>query len=87
MENLQLPHKLTLSEGKQLTATGVTEVIHCDEDTVALATPLGILEIQGQGLTLKSLSPDGGQATVSGQIRTLQYAPPRPAGFWRRLLP
>ena len=34
----QLPHKLTLNERRQLTMTGVTEVISFDESAVVLNT-------------------------------------------------
>jgi len=87
MENLQLPHKLTLNERKSLTMTGVTEVVSFDEAAVVLRTALGTLEIQGQQLQLKTLSIDGGQVAVDGHISALYYEEPRPTGgFWRRLM-
>lgn len=85
-ENLQLPHKLTLNERKNLTMTGVTEVVSFDDTTVILNTNLGTLVIQGEQLKLKTLSIDGGQVTVDGQISALIYEEPRSSrGFWGRL--
>ena len=85
MENLQLPHKLTLNERKNLTMTGVTEVVSFDDSAVVLRTALGTLEIQGQQMQLKTLSIDGGQVAVDGHISSLYYEEPRPTGsFWRR---
>ena len=85
-QNLQLPHKLTLNERKNLTMTGVTEVVSFDDTTVVLNTNLGTLEIQGQQLKLKTLSIDGGQVAVDGQISALIYEEPRSSrGFWGRL--
>ena len=85
MENLQLPHKLTLNERKNLTMTGVTEVVSFDDTAVVLRTALGTLEIQGQQLQLKTLSIDGGQVAVDGHISSLYYEEPRSTGsFWRR---
>ena len=85
-ENLQLPHKLTLNERKNLTMTGVTEVISFDETAVVLRTQLGTLEVQGQELQLKTLSIDGGQVAVDGHISALYYEEPRTrSGFWSRL--
>ncbi len=85
MENLQLPHKLTLNERKNLTMTGVTEVVSFDDSAVVLRTALGTLEIQGQQLQLKTLSIDGGQVAVDGHISSLYYEEPRSTGsFWRR---
>lgn len=83
MDNIQLPHKLTLNERNKLTLTGVTEVASLDEGAVLLHTVLGDLEIQGQELKLKSLTPEGGQLTVTGQISGLFYTEPR-GGFWGR---
>lgn len=86
MEQLQLPHKLTLNERKALTMSGVTEVVSFDDTAVVLRTSLGLLEVQGQQLALKTLSLDGGQVAVDGHISALYYEEPRPAGgFWGRL--
>lgn len=84
-DNIQLPHKLTLNERKNLTMTGVTEVVSFDDTSVVLRTALGTLEVQGEDLKLKTLSLDGGQVTVDGHISALYYEEPRPAGgFWGR---
>lgn len=79
-ENLQLPHKLTLNERKQLTMTGVTEVVSFDETAVILRTQLGTLIIQGNELQLKTLSLEGGQVAVDGNISALVYEEPRRGG-------
>ena len=77
MEPMQLPHKLTLDERSKLTMTGVTEVVTFDDTLVVLHTTLGDLEIQGQDLKLRSLSPEGGQVMVDGRISALTYLEPR----------
>ena len=79
-----LPHKLTLSERKNMIMTGVTEVISFDENSVVLHTALGTLIVQGNDLKLKTLSLDGGQVAVDGHISALIYEEPR-LGGWRRL--
>ena len=76
-QTFQLPHKLTLDERKKLTLTGVTEVVSFDDTAVVLHTALGTLEVQGQGLKLKTLTLDGGQVAVDGHISALYYAEPR----------
>ena len=82
-----LPHKLTLNERKQLTVTGVAEVISFDETAVIARTQLGTLVVQGKDLQLKTLLPEGGQVSVEGNISALIYEEPRPAGsLWRRLI-
>ncbi|MBR2309971.1 MAG: sporulation protein YabP [Oscillospiraceae bacterium] len=86
MDNLQFPHKLTLNERSKLTLSGVTEVVSFDDTAVSLHTAMGDLEIQGQELKLKSLSPESGQLEVTGHICALFYEEPRSAGgFWSRL--
>ena len=84
-ETAQLPHKLTLSERKRLTLTGVSEVISFQEDAVVLKTALGNLSIHGQQLQLKTLSPEGGQVDVEGNVCALVYEEPRSGGVLRRL--
>jgi len=85
MTEERFPHKLTLSERKQLTMSGVTEVVSFEETAVVLRTALGTLLVQGQELKLKTLSPEGGQVTVNGEISALIYEEPRESSFWQRL--
>ena len=83
---LQLPHKLTLNERSSLSMTGVTEVVSFDDSTVILHTALGTLVVQGRDLQLKTLSPDGGQVAVAGNVSALIYEEPRSsASLWHRL--
>lgn len=85
MADEHLPHKLQLNERRQLTMSGVTEVVSFDDTAVVLQTSLGTLIVQGKELQLKTLSIDGGQVAVDGHISALSYEEPRPAGGWRRL--
>ncbi len=85
-ESLQLPHAMTLKDRKQLTMTGVTEVVSFDENTVVLRTTLGDLVVQGQQLQLRNLTLEGGQVAVEGQISALIYEEPRRSGWLRRLM-
>ena len=86
MEENQIPHKLQLNERRQLTMTGVTEVISFDEDTVVLQTGLGTLIVQGSQLQLKTLSLEGGQVAVDGSICAMLYEEPRRDLGWRQRL-
>lgn len=83
---MQLPHRLTLNERRQLSMTGVSEVVSFDENAVVLRTELGTLVIQGRDLQLKTLSLEGGQVVVEGSVAALHYEEPRPAGGWLRRL-
>ena len=86
MTQEQMPHKLTLEQRQKLSMSGVTEVVSFDEDAVVLKTALGTLVVQGQGLQLKQLSPDGGQVAVEGNIGALHYEEPRNISGWRSRL-
>ena len=77
-----LPHALTLTERKKLTMTGVSEVVGFDDTFVMLTTALGNLVIQGAGLQLKQLTPEGGNVTVEGEISSIQYEQPRHRSGW-----
>lgn len=86
MQEIQLPHKLTLQGRSNLSMTGVTEVASFDENAVILHTELGTLIVQGKDLQLKTLSTDSGQVIVEGKVSALVYEEPRPAGgFWSRM--
>lgn len=85
MDEGKLPHKLQLAGREQLTMTGVTEVVSFEENAVVLHTSLGTLIVQGRDLKLKTLSLDGGQVAVDGQVSALIYEEPR-HDRWRRLL-
>ena len=85
-QNRGLPHGLRLEERKKLTMTGATEVVSFDEEAVVIKTPLGVLVVQGQGLQLKTLSPEGGQVEITGTVTALSYQEPKAAGGWLRRL-
>ena len=87
-QKLALPHKLTLNERENLTMSGVTEVVRFDDESIVLRTSLGTLMVQGSGLQLKTLSLDGGQVAVDGNIQALIYEQSRTEHTgWRRLFP
>ena len=80
------PHELRLENREKLTVSGVREVESFDENAVAVVTAQGLLVIRGEGLQLKSLSPEGGQICVRGMIGSLDYEEARSAGgFLKRL--
>jgi sporulation protein YabP len=81
-DRMALPHKLTLNERRQLTMTGVSEVVSFDDISVVLRTELGTLTVQGQDLQLKNLSLDGGQVAIDGTVSGLIYEEPRQRGGW-----
>ena len=81
-DRIALPHKLTLNERRQLSMTGVSEVVSFDDTPVILHTELGTLTVQGKDLQLKTLSSEGGQVAVEGTVSALIYEEPRSRGNW-----
>lgn len=75
---ITMPHKLTLTGRKNLTLTGVTEVVRFDDEEVVLNTAQGTLTIHGSQLQLKNLSLEGGQVAVDGTVEALIYQEPKP---------
>ena len=72
-------------DGKSATYLG--DVDSFDENTVLLRTNRGPVCVRGEGLQLRSLSVEGGQAAVDGTVAAIVYeGPARPGGFLRRLL-
>ena len=86
MDQLPMPHKLTLNDRSSLNVTGVTEVLSFDENAVILRTEQGTLTVHGERLHLKTLSLDGGQMAVDGHVTALLYEEPRPTGGLLRRL-
>jgi len=80
------PHKLTLNERASLTMTGVSEVVSFDDASVVLHTSLGTLVVHGSDLQLKTLSLDGGQVVVNGNVAALIYEETRTRQSLRRRL-
>ena len=85
-EKTLLPHRLTLNERRQLTVTGVSEVVSFDDTVAVLRTELGTLVVQGEQLQLKTLSLEGGQVAVEGSVSALHYDQTRQGGGWLRRL-
>ncbi|MGN0983942.1 MAG: YabP/YqfC family sporulation protein [Gemmiger sp.] len=81
-------HTLILRSRQQLTMTGVTRVISCDENGAVLETPLGNLTVGGQEIQVSELSVQSGQVSIAGKIEFLQYAENRQSsgGLLARLL-
>ena len=85
MAQEQMPHRLALLERKKLTVTGVAEVISFEDTSVILQPGMGTLTVQGSTLQLKTLSLEGGQVEVEGNIAALIYEEPRQGGWFSRL--
>ena len=78
-------HRLTLEGRERLTITGVTDVDRFDEAAVILQTTVGSLIVRGDGLHMQTLSLEGGEVSIDGQVDSLSYEDSAPGGFFARL--
>ncbi len=79
-------HLIELKERKELTLTGVVEVINFNEAIVTVHTSLGGLIVKGEGLTMKNLNLESGKMEVEGLINTMDYSyAAKKRGLWKRL--
>lgn len=81
-------HHFILEERKKLTVTGVLKVLNCDEYGAVMDTPVGRLQIVGQGLSVSELSLETGEVRVNGEIAEIAYANMQEGagGIFRRFL-
>lgn len=66
-------HTLILESRSHLNITEVDDVISFDESLVSLAVGENVLNISGEGLSIKNLSLENGELTVDGNITALVY--------------
>lgn len=67
------PHNIILQDRRDLSVSGVIEVISFDETSVCMRTPLGELTVHGQKLHIKKTSIDSGELLLDGEICELCY--------------
>ncbi len=66
-------HSLSLESRNKLNITAVDEVISFDEDMISLSVGEQVLNISGEGLSIRNLSIDCGDITVDGFITAMVY--------------
>lgn len=71
--NNRTVHSVSLTGREKMEVRGVTDVISFDEQTVALSTVCGNLEITGSSLHIHVLSMEEGIVTMDGKIDSLSY--------------
>ena len=69
----QKKHTLTLDSRNILNITAVDDVISFDETLVSLSVGENLLNISGEGLTVKNLSLENGDVSVNGNIHAIVY--------------
>ncbi len=72
-DKILLPHKITLENRKDMTVSGVVQVVSYDEYRIVLRTDYGTLVIAGRDLVTGEISSTTNTLKLTGRIETLQY--------------
>ena len=67
-------HKISLSNRRNLSISGVNDVLSFDVKEVLLETELGMLMVKGADLHIGRLMLDKGEVEVEGKIDSLTYS-------------
>ena len=65
---------IVLENRKELSLTGVEEVISFDDEKILLNTKLGFLTIKGAELKMNKLDVQNGDVIISGTITSIVYS-------------
>ena len=72
-DKILLPHKITVENRKEMTVSGVVQVVSYDEYRILLRTDYGTLIIQGRDLVAGEISSATNTLKLTGRIEILQY--------------
>lgn len=67
-------HKVTMSNRRTCSITGVNDVLSFDVHEILLETEQGMLMIKGQEMHVSRLSLDKGEVDVDGRIDSFTYS-------------
>ena len=89
MQDIPIPHCLTMENRENLTITGVTDVDTFDENKITLLTEREALVIEGEDLHIRKLDLEHGELCIEGDIVSLIYTDANHSGskgFFRKML-
>ena len=66
-------HRLVLEDRKLLTLSGIRNVDSFSEQSIALSSELGAIDITGEDLKITELDLTHGNISIQGQIDSLTY--------------
>ena len=72
-DKILLPHTVTIENRKDMTVSGVIQVVAYDEYRLVLKTDYGRLLIQGKNLMASEISSSQNVLKLSGDIEVVQY--------------
>ena len=67
-------HEIRIGQRKEMSVSGVKEVLSFDADSVVLRSVCGEMTIEGSGLKVGALDTDRGIVTLVGKIDSLYYS-------------
>lgn len=67
-------HQFTLKQRESLVVEGVLNVESFDDQEVVLETDQGMMLLRGEDLHIKELNLEGGNLSVSGFVRSIEYS-------------
>lgn len=74
----QKHHELKIGQRKELSVSGIKEVVSFDEACVILRSECGEMSIEGNALRVGVLDTERGVVTLSGRIDGVYYTDDRP---------
>ena len=72
-DKILLPHKITIENRKDMSVSGVAQVVSYDEYRIVLRTDYGTLIIQGRDLIAGEISSATNTLKLTGRIETIHY--------------
>lgn len=66
-------HSLTINNRENFEASGITDVLSYDDETIVADSQKGILIVRGNGLHILSLDLQRGNLSAEGNITSLSY--------------
>ena len=70
---IQKSNTISILSRKQISITGVNDIINFDESSILLSTECGKLIIEGNNLQITTLDVDSGNLVVQGTVNSVYY--------------
>ena len=89
ISEMKKEHEIKLFKRKEMSISGVSEVISFDEESVRLMSVEGEIYIEGEGIKIGVLDTDRGVVTLSGKVSGFYYVSEEKnekRGFFSRLV-
>ncbi len=72
-------HSLILESGKNLSLSGIGDVLGFNEEEITFSGEFGLLFVKGENLHISKLSLETGEVSLDGNINALVYSQKKPS--------